>query len=87
LLSSYLYTTRVGYWQQTLVYRTSAVDVDRKSTDRRSRVPRLAGLKGKYSVGGDYHQQYLAKNPNGCCGIGGCGAPFKLAELPVGKKV
>jgi peptide-methionine (S)-S-oxide reductase len=27
----------------------------------------------------DYHQQYLAKNPNGYCGIGGCGVPFKFA--------
>jgi peptide-methionine (S)-S-oxide reductase len=34
----------------------------------------------------DYHQQYLAKNPNGYCGIGGCGVPFRLAELPVGEK-
>jgi peptide-methionine (S)-S-oxide reductase len=25
----------------------------------------------------DYHQQYLAKNPDGYCGIGGCGVPFK----------
>jgi len=33
-----------------------------------------------------YHQQYLAKNPNGYCGIGGCGVPFKLAELRVGEK-
>ncbi len=24
----------------------------------------------------DYHQQYLAKNPGGYCGIGGCGIPF-----------
>jgi peptide-methionine (S)-S-oxide reductase len=29
----------------------------------------------------DYHQQYLAKNPDGYCGIGGCGVPFKVAEL------
>jgi len=28
----------------------------------------------------DYHQQYLAKNPNGYCGLGGCGVSFKLAE-------
>ena len=35
----------------------------------------------------DYHQQYLAKNPNGYCGIGGCGVPFKTAELQVGAKV
>ena len=34
----------------------------------------------------DYHQQYLAKNPNGYCGIGGCGVPFKLAEVAVGEK-
>lgn len=34
----------------------------------------------------DYHQQYLAKNPNGYCGIGGCGVPFRLAELQVGEK-
>lgn len=32
----------------------------------------------------DYHQQYLAKNPGGYCGIGGCGVPFKLAESPSG---
>ena len=35
----------------------------------------------------DYHQQYLAKNPNGYCGIGGCGVPFKIAKLQVGEKV
>jgi peptide-methionine (S)-S-oxide reductase len=34
----------------------------------------------------DYHQQYLAKNPDGYCGIGGCGVPFKTAELQVGEK-
>ena len=34
----------------------------------------------------DYHQQYLAKNPNGYCGLGGCGVPFKLTEIPVGEK-
>lgn len=34
----------------------------------------------------EYHQQYLAKNPNGYCGIGGCGVPFKFAELLVGQK-
>ena len=34
----------------------------------------------------DYHQQYLAKNPDGYCGIGGCGVPFKVAELQMGEK-
>jgi peptide-methionine (S)-S-oxide reductase len=34
----------------------------------------------------EYHQQYLAKNPDGYCGIGGCGVPFKSAGLAVGEK-
>jgi peptide-methionine (S)-S-oxide reductase len=32
----------------------------------------------------DYHQQYLAKNPSGYCGLGGCGVPFESAELQGG---
>jgi len=24
----------------------------------------------------DFHQQYLAKNPHGYCGLGGCGVPY-----------
>ena len=27
----------------------------------------------------DYHQQYLAKNPAGYCGLGGCGVSFEAA--------
>lgn len=34
----------------------------------------------------DYHQQYLAKNPDGYCGLGGCGVAFKFPELAVGEK-
>jgi peptide-methionine (S)-S-oxide reductase len=41
---------------------------------------------GDFYYAEDYHQQYLAKNPGGYCGIGGCGVPFKLAELPVAEK-
>jgi peptide-methionine (S)-S-oxide reductase len=41
---------------------------------------------GDFFYAEDYHQQYLAKNPNGYCGIGGCGVPFKSAELAVGEK-
>ena len=26
----------------------------------------------------DYHQQYLAKNPAGYCGLGGTGVPFPI---------
>ncbi|MGA1032073.1 MAG: peptide-methionine (S)-S-oxide reductase, partial [Ilumatobacteraceae bacterium] len=28
---------------------------------------------GEYFYAEDYHQQYLGKNPNGYCGIGGTG--------------
>jgi peptide-methionine (S)-S-oxide reductase len=28
----------------------------------------------------DYHQQYLAKNPAGYCGLGGCGVAYKSAS-------
>ncbi len=34
----------------------------------------------------EYHQQYLAKNPDGYCGIGGCGVPYKSAGLQVAQK-
>jgi peptide-methionine (S)-S-oxide reductase len=34
----------------------------------------------------DYHQQYLAKNPDGYCPDHSCGVPFKSAELQVGAK-
>lgn len=27
-----------------------------------------------------YHQQYLHKNPNGYCGIGGCGVTFAISQ-------
>ncbi|USD64982.1 peptide-methionine (S)-S-oxide reductase MsrA [Vibrio sp. SCSIO 43136] len=30
-------------------------------------------LKGEYYLAEEYHQQYLAKNPQGYCGIGGTG--------------
>jgi len=28
------------------------------------------------TVGKHYHQQYLAKNPNGYCGLSGCGISY-----------
>jgi peptide-methionine (S)-S-oxide reductase len=33
----------------------------------------------------DYHQQYLAKNPNGYCGLGGCGVSYGSAQLQTGE--
>jgi peptide-methionine (S)-S-oxide reductase len=34
----------------------------------------------------EYHQQYLAKNPNGYCGIGGCGVAYSAKELAHSQK-
>jgi peptide-methionine (S)-S-oxide reductase len=34
----------------------------------------------------DYHQQYLAKNPDGYCPDHSCGVSFKSAELQAGEK-
>lgn len=31
---------------------------------------------GTFTRAEDYHQQYLAKNPNGYCGLGSCGVPY-----------
>jgi peptide-methionine (S)-S-oxide reductase len=31
----------------------------------------------------DYHQQYLAKNPGGYCGIGGCGVAYAAGPVTV----
>ncbi|HKT72608.1 MAG TPA: peptide-methionine (S)-S-oxide reductase MsrA [Steroidobacteraceae bacterium] len=42
---------------------------------------------GEFYYAEDYHQQYLGKNPDGYCGIGGCGVPYKSAELYEGAKV
>ena len=39
---------------------------------------------GEFYYAEDYHQQYLAKNPNGYCGIGGTGmsCPVGVAQVP-----
>lgn len=34
----------------------------------------------------EYHQQYLAKNPGGYCGLAGCGVSYKPAELQTGER-
>jgi peptide-methionine (S)-S-oxide reductase len=39
-----------------------------------------------FSYAEDYHQQYLAKNPDGYCPDHSCGVAFKSAELQVGEK-
>ena len=87
----------VGTQYRSAVFTTSAAQFD---TATRSKEAYQAALKRaghgqvttevsgapEFYYAEEYHQQYLAKNPNGYCGIGGCGVPFKLAELQVGEK-
>ena len=69
-----------------MVYRWIGGNVYRKLTGRVPGVWYMTDCRARKYISADYHQQYLAKNPNGYCGIGGCGVPFKLAELQVGEK-
>jgi peptide-methionine (S)-S-oxide reductase len=36
---------------------------------------------GDFYYAEDYHQQYLAKNPGGYCGLGGCGVSYSAPQL------
>jgi hypothetical protein len=70
-----------------LVYRWIDVNVYQKSTGRLTATREGGDFGGGDRFSADYHQQYLAKNPDGYCGIGGCGVPYnKSAELYAGAK-
>jgi peptide-methionine (S)-S-oxide reductase len=80
----------VGTQYRSAVYATSEAQRDAAvaSRDRYQERLREAGYPGitteireapEFYYGEDYHQQYLAKNPNGYCGLGGTGV-----SCPVG---
>jgi hypothetical protein len=71
---------------RVVVYRWIDGNAYRKSTSDVTPTRYPSDFRGGKRFSVDYHQQYLAKNPNGYCGIGGFGVPFKLAELQVGEK-
>ena len=57
-----------------------------KTKEHYQKVLRAAGLRlitseiidaADFYVAEEYHQQYLAKNPSGYCGLGGTGLPYK----------
>jgi len=87
----------VGTQYRSVIYTYDAQQREAAETSRRAYQERLtAAGRGaittqileapEFYYAEDYHQQYLAKNPDGYCGIGGCGVPFKVAELQVGEK-
>ena len=81
----------VGTQYRSAIYTTSDAQFDAAEASRDSYGNSLA-QRGyprittevlpapRYWLAEDYHQQYLAKNPDGYCGIGGCGVAFKPAE-------
>jgi hypothetical protein len=67
------------------VYRRNAVEVYRTVTGRDLLTSPAREVRGISKLRAHYHRRYIARNPNGCCGIGGCGVPFSTAELQLGE--
>jgi hypothetical protein len=67
-----------------LVYRWNLTEVYRKSTEHATGPMYLRNFRGISSISADYHRQYLAKNSDGYCGLGGCGIKFDSAEIQYG---
>ena len=75
------------------IYWTTEAQRDAAEASKSAFQPRLDAARygqitteilpaGPFYMAEDYHQQYLAKNPNGYCGIGGTGV-----TCPIGTKV
>ena len=81
----------IGTQYRSGIYTTTAAQDEAvtASRDRYAEALRAAGRRGEITTelleGGpfyyaeDYHQQYLAKNPNGYCGLGGTGVTCPVA--------
>ncbi len=87
----------VGTQYRSAIYTTDA-EQKRAAEDSKRQYQTLLAAAGRghitteildaptFYYAEDYHQQYLAKNPDGYCGIGGCGVSYKSAELYAGEK-
>jgi peptide-methionine (S)-S-oxide reductase len=80
----------VGTQYRSAIYTTSATQQAQAEASRAAYQQALAAAgRGEITTeirpapqfyfAEDYHQQYLAKNPGGYCGLGGCGVPFEPA--------
>jgi len=83
----------VGTQYRSGIYPFSAAQQDEADATRRAYEERLreAGIgpitteivdAGTFYYAEDYHQQYLAKNPDGYCGLGGTGVACPIGALP-----
>ncbi|MFK7887748.1 MAG: peptide-methionine (S)-S-oxide reductase MsrA [Gammaproteobacteria bacterium] len=53
-----------------------------KAAGHKASITTEIGAAGPFYYAEDYHQQYLAKNPNGYCGIGGTGVSCPVGLTP-----
>jgi peptide-methionine (S)-S-oxide reductase len=81
-----------GTQYRSAIYATTAEQLDSAEASRdiyqaalhaagRGRITTEIAMAPEYHFAEDYHQQYLHKNPNGYCGIGGCGVRFAPTNL------
>ena len=80
----------VGTQYRSVIHATSAAQLHAAQASKQAYQLRLAAAgRGAITTevreaptfyyAEDYHQQYLAKNPDGYCGIGGCGVDYLAA--------
>jgi peptide-methionine (S)-S-oxide reductase len=62
----------------------AAYNTELAANGHRAPVTTELGPRGDVFLAEDYHQQYLAKNPNGYCGIGGTGVSCPLPQVKAG---
>jgi peptide-methionine (S)-S-oxide reductase len=85
----------VGTQYRSTIYVTSKTQKDAAEISKRAYQRRLTDTghgaitteirdAPEYFYAEEYHQQYLAKNPDGYCGLGGCGVPFEFSSATVG---
>jgi peptide-methionine (S)-S-oxide reductase len=83
----------VGTQYRSAIYTTSpdqkrAADASRSAFQDRltaagyGRITTEIGDAPEFYYAEDYHQQYLAKNPNGYCGLGGTGVTCPVGVAP-----
>lgn len=65
--------------QQTSAEQSRAAFQDALSAAGRGTITTEILAAGPFYYAEDYHQQYLAKNPNGYCGLGGTGVLYPAA--------
>jgi len=76
---SAIYTTDAG--QRTAVESSRAAFQQRLTAAGFGEITTEVAPLGEFYYAEPYHQQYLGKNPNGYCGLGGTGVSCPIGTL------